>query len=79
MKIEIVTFVINGSMKLTILLDRQKLIQVRSRSGVLCRDFDLKFNGIHLAQVILKLWVNQRQNIIDVPTCEIEPRCQPMK
>ena len=35
-----------------------------------------KFNGIHLAKVILKLWVVYGQNIIDVPICEIEQRCK---
>ena len=52
--------------------DRQKLIQVRNRSVALCGVFDLKFNGIHLPQVILKLWVVYGQNIIDVPVCEID-------
>ena len=66
-EIEIVTLVINSSVKLTVSPDRQKLIQVRSRSVALCRVFDLEFNGIHLAQVILKLWVVYGQNIIDVP------------
>ena len=67
MKIEIVTCVIIGSMKLIVPLDRQKYIQVRSRSCVLCRVFDLNFNGIHLARAILKLWVVYGQNIINVP------------
>ena len=75
-EIEIVTFVINGSVKLTVPPDRQKKFQVRSRSVALCRVFDLEFNGIHLAQVILKIWVVYGQNIIDVPVCEIEPRRQ---
>ena len=38
--------------------------------------FDLEFNGIHLAQVILKLWVVYGQNIIHVPASEIESRRQ---
>ena len=54
--------------------DMEVELQVRSRSVALCRVFDLEFNGIHLAQVILKLWVVYGQNIIDVPECEIEPR-----
>ena len=76
MEIEVVTFVIYGSVKLTVPHDRQKYIQIRSRSVALCLVFDLKFNMIHLAQVILKLWVVYGQNIIDVPVCEIEPICQ---
>ena len=56
-EIEIVTFVRNGSVKLTVPPDRQKLIKVRTRSVALCRVFDLEFKGIHLSQVILKLWV----------------------
>ena len=75
-EIEIVTFVINGIVKLTVPPDRQKQIQVRSRSVALFRVFDLEFNGIHLAQVILKLWVVYGENIIDVHVCEIEPRRQ---
>ena len=62
-------------MRVTAPPDRQKYIQV-SRSYALYRFFDLKFNGIHLAQVILKLWVVYGQNSIDVPVCEIEMRCQ---
>ena len=73
-EIEIVTFVINGSVKLTVPPDRQKYVQVRSRSDALCRVFDLEFNLIHLAQVILKLWVVYGQNIIDVPVCEIRQK-----
>ena len=69
-EIEIVTFVINGSVKLTVPPDRQKYMQVRSRSVAFGRVFDLEFNGIHLAQVILKLWVVYGQNIIDVPVCK---------
>ena len=76
MEREIVMFVINGSMKLAVPPDRPKKIQVRSRSVVISRIFDLKFNGIHLAQVILNLWGCLWKNIIDVPICEIEPRCQ---
>ena len=67
-EIEIVTFVINGSVKLTVLTDRQwqwQWIQVRSRSIALCRVFDFEFNGIHLAKVIHKLRVVYGQNIID--------------
>ena len=72
MKIENAMFVINGSMKFTVHPDRQNQIQVRSRSVVLCRIFDLKFNGIYLAQVFLKVWFVYGQNIIDVPTCICE-------
>ena len=76
MEIKIVTFVINGSMNLTIPPDRQQKIQVRSRSVALCRFFDLKVYGIHLSQVILKLLVVYGQKIIDVPICGIEQRCK---
>ena len=58
MEIEIVMFVIFiGSMKLTVPLDQQNKLQVGSGSVALYRVFDLKFNRIHLAQVILKPWV----------------------
>ena len=76
MEIETVTFFINGSVKLIFPFDLQKFIKVISRSVPFCRVFDLKFNGIHLSQIILKFWVVCRQNIIDVPVCEIEPKCQ---
>ena len=65
-EIAIVTFVINGSVKLTV-----PSIDRRNRSVALCRVYDLKFNGVHLAKVILKIWVVYGQNIIDVPVCEI--------
>ena len=71
MEIEIATLVINGIVKLIVPPSRSTEVSV-----ALCRVFDLKFNGIHLAQVIFKLWVVYGQNIIDVPVCEIEPRCQ---
>ena len=47
-------------------------IDRRNRSVALCRVFDLKFNGIQLAKVILKLWVVNGRNIVDVPVCEID-------
>ena len=43
-----------------------------NRSVALCRVFGLKFNGTHLAQAILKLWVVYGQIIIDVPVCKID-------
>ena len=51
---EIITFVVNGSLKLTIL---QEYIQVRRRNIALFRVVDLQFNSIYLTMVILKLWV----------------------
>ena len=42
MEIEIVTFVVKGSMKLTVPTDWQEQIQVGSRSVALRRVFDLK-------------------------------------
>ena len=77
MEIEIDTFVINGSMTLTSLpIDKFKVNPGKKQKRCSCRVFDLKSNRIHLAQVIFKLWVVYGQNIIDVPICEIEPRCQ---
>ena len=46
----------------------------KNRSVALCRVFDLKFNRIHLAQVIIKLCVVYGQHFIDVG--ENEPRCE---
>ena len=45
MEIEIVTFVVKGSMKLTVPTDWQEQIQVGSRSVALRRVFDLKLRG----------------------------------
>ena len=70
MEIEIVPFVINESMKLEVPPDRQKQIPSRRRSVAHCCVFDLKLNGINLAQVILTLWVVYELIIIDVPICE---------
>ena len=47
MKIEIVTCVVNGSVRLTVTFDRQELIQVRSRCDALSHVFDLKFDRMH--------------------------------
>ena len=58
------TFVINGRVRLNVPPDRQNKIQVRSRSAVLPRVIDLKFNGIHEAKIIHELWVVYGQNII---------------
>ena len=40
-----------------LLSDRQEYINVRSKDAFLCCVIDQNFNGIHLAEVILKLWV----------------------
>ena len=45
MEIEIVTFVVKGSTKLTVSTDWQEQIQVGSRSVALRRVFDLKLRG----------------------------------
>ena len=37
--------------------------------------FDLKFNRIHLTQVMLKVWIINRLYVINVPVCEVERRC----
>ena len=57
-------------MKLTVPPDRKKKIKVRNRSVALCRVFNLEFNRIHLAKVILKFLVVYGQNIIDRITDE---------
>ena len=75
MEVEIVTFVVEGSLQLTVTLDRQELIQVGSRGVALCRVFELKLSGIHLTQIILKIWVIDWQYVIDVSVCEVELRC----
>ena len=50
MEIEIVTFVVKGSAKLTVPADWQEQIQVGSTSVALRRVFDLKLRGIHLTR-----------------------------
>ena len=57
MEIEIVTFVVKGRAKLTVPTDWQEQIQVGSRSVALRRVFDLKLRGIHLTEIIIKVWV----------------------
>ena len=61
MEIEIVTFVVKGIAKLTVPTDWQEQIQVGSRSFALRRVFDLKLRGIHLIEIILKVWVINRK------------------
>ena len=75
MEIEIVTFVIKGSAKLTVPADCQDQIQVGSRSVALRCVFDLKLRGIHLTEIFLKVWVINGLNIVDVSICEVELRC----
>ena len=48
MEIEIATFVVKGSAKLTVPTDSQEQIQVRSRNVALRHVFDLKLRGIKL-------------------------------
>ena len=74
MEIEIVTFVAKGSAKLTVPTDWQDQIKVGSRSVALRRVLDLKLSGIHLTEIILKVWVMNGQNVVDVSMCEVEPR-----
>ena len=66
MEIEIVTFVVKGCMKLTIPTDWQEQIQVGSRSVAVRHVFDLKLRGILLIEIILKVWVINGQNVVDV-------------
>ena len=68
MEIEIVAFVINWRFRST------EVMNVITRSVAFCCVIDLMFNGIHLAQVILKLRAVYGQNIVDVPVCEIKPK-----
>ena len=75
MEIEIVTFVVKGSAKLTVPTDWQEQIQVGKRSVALRRVFNLKLKGIHLTEIILKVWVINGQNVVDVSICEVELRC----
>ena len=74
MEVEIVTFVVKGSVPLAVPPDRQELIQKGSRSVALRRVFDLKLNGIHPTRIILKIWVIDLQYVIDVSVCEVELR-----
>ena len=74
MEIDIVTFVVKGSAKLTVPTDWQGQIQVGSISVALCRVFDLKLRGIHLNELILKVSVINGQNVVDVSICEDELR-----
>ena len=57
MEVEIVTFVVKGSTQLTIPPDRQECFKVGSRNVALRRVFDLKLSGMHLTQIIIKIWV----------------------
>ena len=72
MEIEIVMFVVKGSAKWAVPIDWQEQIQVGSRSVALRSVFDLKFRGIQLTEIILKVWVINGQNVVDVSSCEFE-------
>ena len=75
MEIEIVTFVVKGSTKLPVPTDRQEQIKVGSRSVALRRVFDLKLRGMHMTEIILKVWVFNGQNVVDVSICEVGLIC----
>ena len=75
MEIEIVTFIDKGNAKLTVPTDWQEQIQVGSRCVALRCVFDLKLRGIHLTEIILKVWVINGQNVVNVSICEVELRC----
>ena len=47
-------------------------MKVGSRSVALRRVFDLKLRGIHLTEIIFKVWVINGQNFVDVSICEVE-------
>ena len=65
---------VKGCAKLTVLTDWQEQIQVGSRSVALRCVFDLKLRGIHLTEIIIKVWVNNGQNVVDVSICKVELR-----
>ena len=54
MEVKIVTFVVKGSVQLTVPPDRQEKIQVGSRGVALIRVFYLKLSGLHLTKIIFK-------------------------
>ena len=80
MEIKIVTFVEKGSAKLTVPTFWQEQIQVGSRSFkfVFRCVFDLKLRGMHLTEMIHKVWVINGQNVVGVSTCEVELRYWPL-
>ena len=57
MKVEIVTFVVEGSAKPNIPPDQQEEIQVGSRGASRSRVFYHKLSGIHLTMIIVKIWI----------------------
>ena len=75
MEVEIVAFVIKRSAQLTVPPDRQELIQVGSRGVALILVFYIKLSGIHLTKIIMKIWIIDRQYVINVSICEVELRC----
>ena len=66
MEVDIVTFVVKGNVQLTVPPDRQEQVHLWYRVVALFRVFDLKLSGIHLTQVIIKIWVIDWQYVIDV-------------
>ena len=75
MEVEIVTFVVDGSAQLTIASDRQKDSQKGSRTVALRLVIDLELGGIHLINIIFKVWIINWQYVFDVSICEVELRC----
>ena len=75
MEVEIVMFVLKGREQLTVPSDRQEYIKVGSRGVALRRVIYLKLSGIYLTKVILKIWIIDRQYVIDVSMIEVELIC----
>ena len=55
MEVEMVTFGVKGSAKMTVPTDWQEQVQVGSKIVALRRVFDLKLRGIHLNKIIIKV------------------------
>ena len=74
-EVQIITFVLKGSASL--LIDSRS--KLRSRTQIYCSlfVFDLNLSGIHLTQMILRVWIIDWHYIIyiDVSICEVELRC----
>ena len=75
MEVEIVTFVVKEKAQPTVPPNRQEKIQVGSRGVALSRVFYLKVIEIHLTKIIVKIWINDEQHVINVMICEVEIRC----
>ena len=74
MEIEIIKLVVEGSAKLTVPTNLTGANPSRKQKITLRRVFDIKLGWIHMDKIVLKVWVINGLNVVNVSICEVELR-----